>query len=95
MNRRHFLRGAVAAPFVITTPGILMPVRKLWTPQESLTEATLERMLVDLYTAKDARAIPLGHWSFVQCGFRSEVQPDGSTRLRWFSEAVPASKVYP
>lgn len=32
MNRRDFLKGIIAAPFVITTPGLLMPVRKLWTP---------------------------------------------------------------
>lgn len=32
MNRRGFLTAAVAAPAVILTPGLLMPVRKLWTP---------------------------------------------------------------
>lgn len=31
-TRRRLLRGIVAAPFVITTPGLLMPVRPLWTP---------------------------------------------------------------
>ena len=29
LTRRGFLRGALAAPVVITTPGLLMPVRKL------------------------------------------------------------------
>lgn len=36
MNRRNFLTGvaaAVAAPYVITTPGLLMPVRRIWTPR--------------------------------------------------------------
>lgn len=41
MNRRSFLLGAVAAPWVITTPGLLMPVRsfaapQLWVPPERL-----------------------------------------------------------
>lgn len=38
MNRRGFLKvatAAVAAPYVITTPGLLMPVKKLWTPPET------------------------------------------------------------
>lgn len=38
-SRRSFLKGmagilaAAAAPAIITTPGLLMPVRKLWTPE--------------------------------------------------------------
>jgi hypothetical protein len=34
MNRRSFLTGLVAAPAVILTPGLLMPVRAqpIWTP---------------------------------------------------------------
>lgn len=32
MNRRGFLQATIAAPFVITTPGLLMPVRKLIVP---------------------------------------------------------------
>lgn len=38
LARRDFLRGmagilaAAAAPAIILTPGLLMPVRKLWTP---------------------------------------------------------------
>ena len=38
MNRRGFLRGMTAilasrvAPYVSTAAGVLMPVRKLWTP---------------------------------------------------------------
>jgi len=31
MNRRGFLTGLLAAPVVITTPGLLMPVRPVWT----------------------------------------------------------------
>lgn len=34
MDRRSFLKlgaAAVAAPYVITTPGLLMPVKSLWT----------------------------------------------------------------
>lgn len=32
MNRRFFLRGLIAAPIVITTPGLLMPVKAIPTP---------------------------------------------------------------
>lgn len=33
MNRRDFLKSAiVAAPWVITTPGLLMPIKQLWAP---------------------------------------------------------------
>jgi hypothetical protein len=35
MNRRGFLTGLIAAPAVILTPGLLMPVRAqpIWTPR--------------------------------------------------------------
>lgn len=37
MNRRGFLRAAaVTAPAVILTPGLLMPVKALWTPRDPL-----------------------------------------------------------
>lgn len=33
MNRRDFLKlPIVVAPWVITTPGLLMPIKQLWTP---------------------------------------------------------------
>lgn len=32
LSRRRLLQAAVAAPWVITTAGLLMPVRQLWTP---------------------------------------------------------------
>lgn len=35
MNRRSFIQGILSAgvaPYVVTTAGVLMPVRKLWTP---------------------------------------------------------------
>ena len=35
MNRRGFLKGILAAgvaPYVVTGAGVLMPVKKLWTP---------------------------------------------------------------
>jgi hypothetical protein len=38
IGRRRLLLGAVAAPFVITTPGLLMPVRKIITPTLSTLE---------------------------------------------------------
>lgn len=42
MNRRSFLRGAVlAAPAVILTPGLLMPVRPVYAAADVLT---LERL---------------------------------------------------
>jgi hypothetical protein len=40
MNRRGFLKAVgVAAPAVILTPGLLMPVRKLWTPDVLFTQS--------------------------------------------------------
>lgn len=33
LTRRRFLSAAVAAPFVITTPGLLMPVLDFWKPR--------------------------------------------------------------
>lgn len=37
MNRRRFLLGALSAPAVITTPGLLMPVKALVQPVLVLT----------------------------------------------------------
>lgn len=53
MNRRSFLRGmgaAVAAPWVITSAGVLMPVRQIVSaaPPMMLTEAALERVVLEL-----------------------------------------------
>jgi hypothetical protein len=40
MNRRGFLKTVgVAAPAVILTPGLLMPVRKLLTPEVLFTQS--------------------------------------------------------
>jgi hypothetical protein len=38
MDRRSFLRGLIAAPVVIRTAGLLMPVRAqpIWTPKKCL-----------------------------------------------------------
>lgn len=50
MNRRGFLKGilaAGAAPYVVTTAGLLMPVRQIVVAD--LTEASLEQMVVDIY----------------------------------------------
>ena len=33
ISRRNFLLGLVAAPAIIRTPGILMPVRKIFLPE--------------------------------------------------------------
>ena len=38
MNRRSFLRGLLAAPAVITTRGLLMPVRALLHPDDIIME---------------------------------------------------------
>ena len=40
MNRRGFLAGVLAAgiaPYVVTTAGVLMPVRDLWKPSLNIT----------------------------------------------------------
>lgn len=48
-TRREFLRAVVAAPFVITTSGLLMPVKKLWTPRD-LEFGLLDLTFIDLST---------------------------------------------
>lgn len=36
MDRRGFIKGMLAAPVVIRTPGLLMPVKKIITTQKRL-----------------------------------------------------------
>lgn len=42
MNRRTFLQASAA---VILTPGLLMPVRKIWTPRNPLFNGELGRWI--------------------------------------------------
>lgn len=58
MNRRGFLQACLAsatAPYVVTTAGVLMPVRKLLRPD--LTEASLEAMIIEISRMTDARGL--------------------------------------
>ena len=51
MNRRGFLIGALAAPAVIRTPGLLMPVRQVaWPPRVSLSLSRLPQPIARFYT---------------------------------------------
>lgn len=45
MKRRDFLAAVVAAPFVITTADVLMPVRRIWTPVTTI-------LVTDFYVVK-------------------------------------------
>lgn len=56
MNRRSFLLGAAAvAPAAILTPGLLMRVRPLWTPDDPMTASEVARLL-DQYARDLERA---------------------------------------
>lgn len=58
MNRRGFLQAILAsatAPYVITTAGVLMPVKKIFVP--SLTEASLEALLIEISKITDSRGV--------------------------------------
>lgn len=62
MNRRGFLKSILAAgvaPYVVTTAGVLMPVRDLWRPQWTDIETTfIDPKLKD-------RSDPLGQRGYV------------------------------
>lgn len=60
MNRRSFLQAclaAAAAPYVVTSAGVLMPVRSrdIWT----LTESNLEAMLIEIGKLTDDRGLKI------------------------------------
>jgi hypothetical protein len=55
LSRRRFLTGAVAAPAIILTPGLLMPVRKLWTPP------TWEEVIRDMQDAYIVTGVDPAH----------------------------------
>lgn len=64
MNRRGFLQGmagilaAGTMPAIITTPGLLMPVRSVWTPPPFQIEHSW-------VAASATNADPLGQWSYI------------------------------
>lgn len=61
MNRRGFLQAVLAssiAPYVITTAGVLMPTRqRIIAPALDLSEANLEKMLIELHSLVDDRGL--------------------------------------
>lgn len=86
LTRRSFITGLVAAPAVITTPGLLMPVRKVIMPEESDYAKELRNLIEMLENARPKweRITPesrypiathfefTGKWS--PADFRSEVK---------------------
>lgn len=55
MDRRGFLKAILAAqiaPYVITTSGVLMPIRQrvVTAPAVDLSEAEIERLLTELWS---------------------------------------------
>lgn len=60
LNRRGFLQAILAsatAPYVVTTAGVLMPVRKILV--QEFNEKALEDMIVEIAMRRDDRGIPL------------------------------------
>ena len=55
LTRRSMLLGLIAAPAVIRTPGLLMPIKApLWTPAiERLPPGTYQAKLADMILQKD------------------------------------------
>ena len=75
MNRRGFLRlmgggiaATVAAPYVITTPGLLMPVKALWTPgpYDVVVPVTGNRLLTIEMITREALEILHKNLNFVR-----------------------------
>lgn len=84
MNRRGFLQAILSsatAPYVITTAGVLMPVKKLLVPD--LTETSLEELLLKIAAYRDDRGIPIAikptEFFYRQYGY--EITNDGLVRL--------------
>jgi hypothetical protein len=76
MNRRGFLQAILAAgvaPAVITTPGILMPVKQLWIPSSDLTAIQPSVMLTGNFT----KVLWPGVITFWGPVYYSEIQGEG------------------
>ena len=64
MNRRFFLRGLIAAPLVITTPGLLMPVKALPKPFAYVSGLLLNgtQFIHEIYDARPASFVAGEPW---------------------------------
>ena len=64
MNRRFFLRGLIAAPIVITTPGLLMPVKALPKPFAYVSGLLLNgtQFIHEIYDARPASFVAGEPW---------------------------------
>ena len=88
MSRRRFLRGlagilsAGVAPYVVTTSGVLMPVRKLWTPSDYRTGVFEYRRCADgmFECIFDSRSIKVPYISAAALN-GSQLQPGDYVRL--------------
>lgn len=64
MKRRSFLKGILAAgvaPYVVTTAGVLMPVKTLWTPSNTIELLNTGEGFVILWGGKSMEAPWLEH----------------------------------
>jgi hypothetical protein len=64
MDRRSFIRGLVAAPIVITTPGLLMPVKALPKPFAHVTGLLLNgtQFVKEIWDMRPASFIAAEPW---------------------------------
>ncbi len=76
IDRRSFLKGmagilaASAAPAVITTPGLLMPVKKLWVPSNGILRFG-DTFTIEGYEQKfkvTSMHSGWGYWRLTSCG---------------------------
>lgn len=66
MNRRRFLLGALSAPAVITTPGLLMPVKALVQPVRAIPSMELYRAMHKAARAEIERSFSMGNLLYAE-----------------------------
>lgn len=88
MNRRTILTGLLAAPFVICTPGLLMPVRRLSAEERDPTD--INGIIAELPDGATWRANPTITYRAVG-GVRIEDKKHVTVRLTGATVLMPAA----
>lgn len=99
MNRRGFLKSILAsgvAPYVVTTAGVLMPVRALAVPWEHTIVVPDEAVVV--MPSGNEVALSFGGWTFVNKSAHIRrlrvVSGDGPNALTlWDGEVLPGERI--